>query len=167
MFLKSEKNEKCPLANIVENIDCRQISACPSITPPQSVPLALGIRALTGYVKFHGYPGRLSCCRICVRWTVRHCGRRTIPQSCSTVEPSTARTITTIIHRLTAPYSLRHRAHSLQLPQHSTQLSDSNFLTRMLNNKNTYQEAQFSPFVSLTKCIAFLLPVVGLHFAMP
>jgi len=29
-------------------------------------------------------------------------------------------------------YNLRHRAHSLQLPEHSTQLSDSNFLTRML-----------------------------------
>ena len=33
-------------------------------------------------------------------------------------------------------YNLRHRAHSLQLPQHSTQLSDSNFRTRMLY-KNT------------------------------
>jgi len=33
-------------------------------------------------------------------------------------------------------YNLRHRAHSLQLPEHSTQLSDSNFLTRMLY-KNT------------------------------
>jgi len=34
-------------------------------------------------------------------------------------------------------YNLRHRAHSLQLPEHLTQLSDSNFLTRMLY-KNTY-----------------------------
>jgi len=34
-------------------------------------------------------------------------------------------------------YNLRHRAHSLQLPKHLTQLSDSNFLTRMLY-KNTY-----------------------------
>jgi len=29
-------------------------------------------------------------------------------------------------------YNLRHRAHSMQLPEHLTQLSDSNFLTRML-----------------------------------
>ena len=28
-------------------------------------------------------------------------------------------------------YNLRHRAHSLHLPEHSTQLSDSNFPTRM------------------------------------
>jgi len=34
-------------------------------------------------------------------------------------------------------YNLRHRAHSLQLPEHTTQLSDSNFLARMLY-KNTY-----------------------------
>jgi len=34
-------------------------------------------------------------------------------------------------------YNLRHRAHSLQLPEHLTQLLDSNFLTRMLY-KNTY-----------------------------
>jgi len=34
-------------------------------------------------------------------------------------------------------YNLRHRVHSLQLPEHATQLSDSNFLTRMLY-KNTY-----------------------------
>jgi len=33
-------------------------------------------------------------------------------------------------------YNLRHRALSLQLPQHLTQLSDSNFLTRLLY-KNT------------------------------
>ena len=34
-------------------------------------------------------------------------------------------------------YNPRHRAHSLQLPEHSTQLSDSNFLTRLLY-KSTY-----------------------------
>jgi len=34
-------------------------------------------------------------------------------------------------------YNLRHRAHSLQLPEHQTQLSNSNFLTRMLY-KNTH-----------------------------
>ena len=28
--------------------------------------------------------------------------------------------------------NLRHRAYSLQLPEHRTQLSDSNFMTRML-----------------------------------
>ena len=33
--------------------------------------------------------------------------------------------------------ALRRRAHSLQLPEHSTRLSDSNFLTRTLY-KNTY-----------------------------
>jgi len=49
-----------------------------------------------------------------------------------------------VLHALLPPsstasqrYNLRHRAHSLQLPQHSTQLSDSNFQTRMLY-KNTY-----------------------------
>ena len=46
-----------------------------------------------------------------------------------------------VVHALIPPsstaskrYNLRHRAHSLQLPQHSTQLSDSDFLT----HKNTY-----------------------------
>jgi len=34
-------------------------------------------------------------------------------------------------------YNLKHRAHSLQLPEHVTQLSDSNFLTGMLY-KNIY-----------------------------
>jgi len=34
-------------------------------------------------------------------------------------------------------YSLRQRAHSLQLPERSTHLSDCNFLTRMLY-KNSY-----------------------------
>ena len=29
-------------------------------------------------------------------------------------------------------YNLRHRTHSLQLPSHTTRLSDSNFITRML-----------------------------------
>jgi len=33
-------------------------------------------------------------------------------------------------------YKLRHRAHSLQLPSHTTRLSDSNFITRMLYNHN-------------------------------
>jgi len=36
-----------------------------------------------------------------VWWTVRHCGRWTIQQSCSFVEPCTVRTITITIHRLT------------------------------------------------------------------
>ena len=50
-----------------------------------------------------------------------------------------------VVHALIPPsstaskrYKLRHRAYSLQLPQHSTQLSDSDFLT----HKNTYL-AQF------------------------
>jgi len=34
-------------------------------------------------------------------------------------------------------YDLRHRTHSLQLPQRTTHLSDSNFLTHMLY-KNSY-----------------------------
>jgi len=49
-----------------------------------------------------------------------------------------------ILHPLLPPpstasqrYNLRHRVHTLQLPEHATQLSDSNFLTRMLY-KNTY-----------------------------
>jgi len=44
-----------------------------------------------------------------------------------------------VLHALLPPsstasqhYSLRHRTHSLQLPQHSTNLSDCNFLARML-----------------------------------
>jgi len=40
-------------------------------------------------------------------------------------------------------YNMRHRAHSLQLPEHSTLLSDSNFLTRML------YKPHISPDVSL------------------
>ena len=49
-----------------------------------------------------------------------------------------------VLHTLLPPpsiasqhYSLRHRSHSLQLPEHSTHLSDCNFFTRMLY-KNTY-----------------------------
>ena len=40
-------------------------------------------------------------------------------------------------HHHPLPHNLRHRAHSLQLPEHSTQFSDSNFITCMLC-KNTY-----------------------------
>jgi len=54
-------------------------------------------------------------------------------------------------------YNLRHRAHSLQLPEHSTQLSESNFLTRMLY-KNTY--AQVLKFSSLFSRPAFFLLTV-------
>jgi len=39
--------------------------------------------------------------------------------------------------RCHSAYNLRHRANSVQLPEHLTQLSDSNFLTRM-SYKNTY-----------------------------
>jgi len=49
-----------------------------------------------------------------------------------------------ILHDLLHPpttasqhYKLRHRTHSLQLPEHSTHLSDCNFFPRMLY-KNTY-----------------------------
>jgi len=49
-----------------------------------------------------------------------------------------------VLHALLPPsstasqrYNLTHRAHSRQLPEHSAQLSDSNFLIRMLY-KNTY-----------------------------
>ena len=44
-----------------------------------------------------------------------------------------------VLHALIPPqstasqiYNLRHRGHSLQLPSHTTRLSDSNFITRML-----------------------------------
>jgi len=44
-----------------------------------------------------------------------------------------------VLHALIPPqsfasqkYNLRHRAHSLQLPSHTTRLSDSNFITGML-----------------------------------
>lgn len=49
-----------------------------------------------------------------------------------------------VLHGLLPPpatatqhYKLRHRAHTLQLPEHTTHLSDCNFITRMLY-KNTY-----------------------------
>ena len=49
-----------------------------------------------------------------------------------------------VLHELLPPpptasqqYNLRHRAHSLQLPQHNTYLSDCSFITRMLY-KNIY-----------------------------
>ena len=82
-----------------------------------------------------------------------------------------------VLHALLPPsstasqrYNLRHRAHSLQLPEHSTQLSDSNFLTRMLYKTHiTYKFFDLSSRHAffLTNCIAFLLRVVGLHFVMP
>ena len=49
-----------------------------------------------------------------------------------------------VLHELLPPpsiasqrYNLRPRTHPLQLPEHSTHISDCNFLTRMLY-KNTY-----------------------------
>jgi len=46
---------------------------------------------------------------------------------------------THVLHALIPPqstasqiYNLRHRGHSLQLPSHTTRLSDSNSITRML-----------------------------------
>lgn len=49
-----------------------------------------------------------------------------------------------VLHTLLPPtstasqcYNLRHHVHSLKLPEHTTQLCDSNFLTCMLH-KNTY-----------------------------
>jgi len=90
---------------------------------------------------------------------VWHCGRWTIQQTCSTAEPCRP-----LLHALLPPsstasqrYNLRHRAHSLQLPEHSTQLSESNFLTRMLY-KNTY--AQVLKFSSLFSRSAFFLLTV-------
>jgi len=71
-----------------------------------------------------------------VRWHVRQRGRRAIQRGSSLVEPRTARSAATVIRRVTR-YKLRQRPHSLQLPEHTTQLSDCNFLIRLLY-KNTY-----------------------------
>lgn len=56
-------------------------------------------------------------------------------------------------------YNLRHRAHSLQLPEHIndiTDLSDSNFMTRMLY-KNIY--IGLVHWCTLLSCLPFLLIV--------
>ena len=47
-------------------------------------------------------------------------------------------------------YNLRHRAHSLQLPEHLAQLSDSNFLTRML--RTLIMPSPCNPFFTLLCC---------------
>jgi len=56
-------------------------------------------------------------------------------QICSIVGPRTASSPPS--STTSQSYNLRNRAHSLQLSEHTTQLSDSNFLTLMLY-KNTY-----------------------------
>ena len=63
-------------------------------------------------------------------------------------------------------YNLRHRAHSLQLPEHSTQLPHSHLLTRMLY-KNTllgsalwfilFYFSRLAFLLLLTNCICFEL----------
>jgi len=60
-----------------------------------------------------------------------------------------------VLHALLPPpstasqrYDLRQRIHSLQLPQHSTHLSDCNFLMRMLYKTNT-RPTQFQLYPSL------------------
>jgi len=73
---------------------------------------------------------------------------RTFDELCDTADDElfskAVRLSNHVLHALLPPpstasqrYNLRHRAHFLQLLEHSTQLSDSNFLTRMLY-KNTY-----------------------------
>jgi len=49
-------------------------------------------------------------------------------------------------------YNLRHRAHSLQLPEHLTQLSDSKFLTRMLCKNTLLGLVLPNPFFTLLCC---------------
>ena len=68
-----------------------------------------------------------------------------------------------VLHALLLPlsavsqrYNLRQRAHSLQLPEHKTQLSDCTFLTRMLY-KNTYW-LQFS-CILLLACVMSCLSI--------
>ena len=68
-----------------------------------------------------------------------------------------------LLHALLPPsstasqrYNLRHRAHSLQLPQHSTQLSHSHLLTRML----------FILFFSRLAFFFFLLTVLPICFEL-
>ena len=60
--------------------------------------------------------------------TVRHCGWRTVPESSSIPGLCAAHTITTVIYCITM-LQPQTRTHSLQLTQHSTQLSDYNFPT--------------------------------------
>ena len=74
-----------------------------------------------------------------------------------------------VLHALLPPssiasqcYNLRHRAHSLQLPEHSTQLSDSNFLTCSLRTHiRLSSQVLFSrPAFFLTNCTAMLPSVL-------
>jgi len=67
-------------------------------------------------------------------------------------------------------YNLRHRVHSLQLSEHATQLSDSNFLTRnilghFLRLFDTSGLLYYSYIIRI--CHVLLFHVVGLHFVMP
>ena len=73
-----------------------------------------------------------------------------------------------VLHTLLPPpstasqcYNLRQRAHSLQLPKHSTHLSDCNFFTRML-----YRDTHGSWYVSCIWLRFFILVdcVVGILF---
>jgi len=67
-----------------------------------------------------------------------------------------------ILHVLLPPsstasqrYNLTHRAHSLQLPVHTTQLSDSNFLARMLYKNTLVLVYWFTGFSSILHCLFF------------
>jgi len=84
----------------------------------------------------------------------------TIQQSCSLSNH--------VLHALLPPsstasqrYNLRHRAHSLQLPEHSTQLSESNFPTRML-----WEHIRLSSLDYFLDLLFFLLTVLPFCFEL-
>jgi len=70
-----------------------------------------------------------------------------------------------VLHALIPPqstasqiYNLRHRGHSPQLPSHTTRLSDSNFITRMLYRLKTDIR---HVTLELLLCILCLLCILG------
>jgi len=91
-----------------------------------------------------------------VWWAMRHCGRWTAYSKAVQLSNHVLHVLLPPSSTASQRYNLRHRAHSLQLPEHSTRLSDSDFMIY----KNTYYAQFYGLFVRpvfLTNCIAFLL----------
>jgi len=65
-------------------------------------------------------------------WTMWRRRRRTIQQNCQTITSCPTHTTTTAIQSTASQnYNLRHRTHSLELPAHTTHLTDCTFITRI------------------------------------
>ena len=78
-----------------------------------------------------------------------------------------------ILHDLLPPpsiasqhYNLRRRTHSLQLPEHSTHLSDCNFFTRMLYKNTLATKITRGTLITVIKQTAYISYTYFLYFRL-